>query len=186
MIQSLNPATGQIMRSYAAYSVADVDDILGYVHATFLTWRSVPFAVRSDLMRKAAAVLRTRRSELARLMVMEMGKPIDQAQAEVEKCAWVCDFYADRADDFLAPEPVETDASESFVCYQPLGVILAVMPWNFPLWQVFRFAAPTLMAGNGAVLKHASNVPGCALAIESVFVAAGFPNDIFRTLLIGG
>jgi succinate-semialdehyde dehydrogenase/glutarate-semialdehyde dehydrogenase len=137
-------------------------------------------------MRKAASVLRNRCGELARLMVMEMGKPIDQAQAEVEKCAWVCDFYADRAEEFLAPEFVETDASESFVSYQPLGVILAVMPWNFPLWQVFRFAAPTLMAGNGAVLKHASNVPGCALAIESVFVAAGFPSDIFRTLLIGG
>ncbi len=137
-------------------------------------------------MQAAAANLRDRVDELARLMVMEMGKPVAQARSEIEKCAWVCEYYAEYAAEHLQTEHYETEASESFVSYQPLGVILAVMPWNFPFWQVFRFAAPTLMAGNAAVLKHASNVPGCALAIESVFVRAGFPEDLFRTLLIGG
>src|SRR5574338_1435201 len=118
-------------------------------------------------------------------MTMEMGKPIAQSKAEVEKCAWVCDYYADNAEQFLSDEIIKTDASRSFVTFQPLGVVLAVMPWNFPFWQVFRFAAPALMAGNGAVLKHASNVPGCALAIEEIFRHAGFPNDLFRTLMIG-
>jgi succinate-semialdehyde dehydrogenase/glutarate-semialdehyde dehydrogenase len=136
-------------------------------------------------MRSAGRVLRENADGYAVLMANEMGKPVSQGRAEVEKCAWVCDYYADNAAAFLKAEPVETDAAKSFVTFQPLGVVLAVMPWNFPLWQVFRFAAPALMAGNAGVLKHASNVPGCALAIEDVFGKAGFPSDVFRTLLVG-
>src|SRR6058998_3607046 len=154
-------------------------------HAAFLQWREVPFARRAQRMREAAQILRTRRAEYARTMTIEMGKPIVQAEAEVDKCAWVCEYYADHAEAFLAEQPRETQASRSHVRFDPLGPVLAVMPWNFPFWQVFRFAAPALMAGNAAVLKHASNVPGCALAIEDVFRRAGFPDNLFRTLLIG-
>src|SRR5690348_6504677 len=135
-------------------------------------------------MKRAAAILRERKDELARLMAVEMGKPRKQGVAEAEKCAWACDYYADNAEAQLAPEPMKADESRAYVAFQPLGVVLAVMPWNFPLWQVFRFAAPALMAGNGALLKHASNVPGCALAIEEVLQQAGVPRDLFRTLLL--
>ena len=134
-------------------------------------------------MKKAAAILRARKDEFARLMALEMGKPLKQGIAEAEKCALGCDYYADHAEAHLAPEMVKTEASKSYIAFEPLGVVLAVMPWNFPFWQVFRFAAPALMAGNAGVLKHASNVPGCALAIEEVFVQAGFPERVFRTLL---
>jgi succinate-semialdehyde dehydrogenase/glutarate-semialdehyde dehydrogenase len=137
-------------------------------------------------MRKAAATLRARSEEFARLMALEMGKVLREGRSEIEKCAWVCDYYAENAETFLAREPVETDAAKSFVTFEPLGVVLAVMPWNFPFWQVFRFAAPALMAGNTAILKHASNVPGCALAIEDVFRQAGFPEHALRTLLVSG
>src|SRR5207245_614430 len=154
-------------------------------HAAFLEWRAVPMGARAKQMREAASALRRRKADYARTMTREMGKPIVQGEAEVEKCAWVCDYYAEQAAGFLAEQPRETDASQSFVTFQPLGVVLAVMPWNFPFWQVFRFAAPALMAGNGAVLKHASNVPGCALAIEKIFCQAGFPENLFRTLMIG-
>jgi succinate-semialdehyde dehydrogenase/glutarate-semialdehyde dehydrogenase len=136
-------------------------------------------------MRRAAEILRNNASGYARLMAQEMGKPISGGKAEVEKCAWACDYYAENAERFLTPEVVETDASRSFVAFEPLGVVLAVMPWNFPFWQVVRFAAPALMAGNVGVLKHASNVPGCALAIEELFREAGFPDNVFRTLLVG-
>ncbi len=135
-------------------------------------------------MQRAAAILLEHQDRYAELMTVEMGKPITQARAEVKKCAWVCDYYAEKAETFLADELIETEAHKSFIHYEPLGVILAVMPWNFPFWQVFRFAAPALMAGNTAVLKHASNVPGCALAIEEVFEAAGIPKGLFSTLLI--
>ena len=130
-------------------------------------------------------MLRERKEEFARLMALEMGKPLKQGISEAEKCALGCDYYAEHAEAHLAPEMVKTEASKSYVAFEPLGVVLAVMPWNFPFWQVFRFAAPALMAGNAGVLKHASNVPGCALAIEDVFVRAGFPKDVFRTLLVG-
>jgi succinate-semialdehyde dehydrogenase/glutarate-semialdehyde dehydrogenase len=136
-------------------------------------------------MKTAAAILRSRKDEFARLMALEMGKPLKQGVAEAEKCAWACEYYADHAEKHLAAESAQTDAATSYVAFEPLGVVLAVMPWNFPFWQVFRFAAPALMAGNTGVLKHASNVPGCALAIEEVFVQAGFPKGCFRTLLIG-
>ncbi|MDX1739950.1 MAG: NAD-dependent succinate-semialdehyde dehydrogenase [Rhodothermales bacterium] len=186
MIQSLNPATGQVMRSFTPHSDSEVDDILRATDAAFRAWRQTSFDTRGGLMRAAGDTLRSQTDRLARMMVMEMGKPISQARAEVDKCAWVCDYYAANAAGFLTRDAIATDASESFVSYQPLGVILAVMPWNFPFWQVFRFAAPTLMAGNGAVLKHASNVPRCALAIEEIFSDAGFPPHLFRTLMIGG
>ena len=135
-------------------------------------------------MRRAGALLRERKDELARLMALEMGKPLAQGRAEAEKCAWVCDYYADTAEGFLKPEAIPTDASRSFVAFSPLGIVLAVMPWNFPLWQVFRFVAPGLMAGNAGILKHSSNVSGCALAIEEIVLAAGFPKGLFRTLLV--
>jgi succinate-semialdehyde dehydrogenase/glutarate-semialdehyde dehydrogenase len=153
-------------------------------HEAFQSWRKVPFAQRESLMKRAAQVLRDKKDEYARLMSLEMGKTINEGRSEVEKCAWVCDYYAENAETFLKREMIQTDASSSFVSYQPLGIVLAVMPWNFPFWQVFRFAAPALMAGNTGVLKHASNVPGSALAIEDVFREAGFPTDVFRTLLI--
>ena len=186
MIQSVNPATGQVMRSFTPHSDSEVDDILRATDAAFRAWRQTSFDTRAGLMRAAGDTLRSQTDRLARMMVMEMGKPISQARAEVDKCVWVCDYYAANAAGFLTRDAIATDASESFVSYQPLGVILAVMPWNFPFWQVFRFAAPTLMAGNGAVLKHASNVPRCALAIEEIFSDAGFPPHLFRTLMIGG
>lgn len=184
-IESINPATGEKIAAYPEMSAGQVTDILAGAHGAWREWRFRPIEERAALMRTAAAVLDERQEKYAALMTAEMGKPIVQARSEVEKCAWVCRFYADEASRFLAPESVSTDASSSYVAYQPLGLVLAVMPWNFPLWQVFRFAAPALMAGNGGLLKHASNVYGCALAIEEVFRDAGFPADIFRTLIIG-
>jgi succinate-semialdehyde dehydrogenase/glutarate-semialdehyde dehydrogenase len=155
------------------------------VRDTHLDWRRTPSEERAALLRSAAVQLRAKSDEYAALMAREMGKPIAQGKAEVEKSAWVCEYYADNGARFLAREHIDTDASSSFVTFPPLGVVLAIMPWNFPFWQVLRFAAPSLMAGNGAVLKHASNVMGCALAIEAVFREAGFPEDLFRTLLVG-
>lgn len=180
----INPATGERGSSYPSHTTAEVEAILRDTQAAQRYWRGIRFSDRADHMRKAAALLRERADRYANLMAEEMGKPVRQGRSEVEKCAWVCEYYADHAEDFLASETIESDASESFITYQPLGVVLAIMPWNFPLWQVFRFAAPNLMAGNGGVLKHASNVPGSALAIEEVFRDAGFPRNLFRTLLI--
>lgn len=184
-IASINPATGKTLRTYEEMPVEQVQQTLEQAQQAHLAWRETAFAERARLMKAAAQVLRDRQESYASLMAEEMGKPLPQGRSEVDKCAWVCDFYADSAPAFLAPESVQTDASRSFIAYQPLGVVLAVMPWNFPFWQVFRFAAPGLMAGNAGVLKHASNVPGCALAIEEVFRAAGFPDNVFRTLLVG-
>lgn len=184
-IVSVNPATNQNIKEYEEMAPAAVKGIIAGVHQTFLQWRTTSFAERSDCLRQAARILRDNAAEYAHLMTQEMGKPIKDGRAEAQKCAWVCDYYADNAAAFLAPEYIETDASKSFVTFNPLGVVLAVMPWNFPFWQVFRFAAPALMAGNVAILKHASNVSGCALAIEEVFQQAGFPADAFRTLLVG-
>lgn len=184
-IQSFNPATEEVIQDYPEMSLEEVNSVVEKCRQAFLQWKTTAFKERSALMKKAGHILRANKEEYARLMTAEMGKPIAQGRGEVEKCGWVCDYYADNAEQFLAPEEVATDASKSFVAYQPLGIVLAVMPWNFPFWQVFRFAAPGLMAGNAGLLKHASNVPGCALAIEQVFRDAGFPKDIFRTLLIG-
>ena len=184
-IQSINPATGEILESFKETSGQELDRILMGAHAAFLQWREVPFARRAQRMREAAQILRTRRAEYARTMTTEMGKPIVQAEAEVDKCAWVCEYYADHAEAFLAEQPRETQASRSYVRFDPLGPVLAVMPWNFPFWQVFRFAAPALMAGNAGILKHASNVPRSALAMEEVFREAGFPRGLFSTVLVG-
>ncbi len=184
-IEVVNPTTGEQVRTYDEMSPDDVREVVAAAHKAHLAWRRAPFSERAELIGAAARLLRDRSDEYARLMAIEMGKPVRDGRAEVEKCAWVCDYYAENAESFLAEEPVETGASESFVTHQPLGVVLAVMPWNFPFWQVIRFAAPALMAGNAGVLKHASNVPGSALAIEAVFRDAGFPENLFRTLLIG-
>ncbi len=185
MLEVINPATGKKIRTYEEMTPEAVKEIIEDSHKAYLQWRKTSFSHRQERMGNAAEFLRKRSREYAKLMVLEMGKPIKQARAEIEKCAWVCDYYADKAEAFLQNEIIETDATKSFVTFQPIGVVLAVMPWNFPFWQVFRFAAPGLMAGNAGVLKHASNVPGCALAIEEIFAAAGFPENLFRTLLVG-
>ena len=185
-IKAINPATGEAFASYQEMTDDGLRDAIGRAHDAFLAWRRTDFASRARLMQQAAKVLRDNSGKYAHLMAQEMGKPIRDGVAEIQKCAAACDYYADNAERFLAPESIKTEARQSFVIFQPLGVILAVMPWNFPFWQVFRFAAPGLMAGNGGVLKHSSNVPGCALAIEQVFREAGFPEHLFRTLMIGG
>ncbi|AIE72961.1 MULTISPECIES: NAD-dependent succinate-semialdehyde dehydrogenase [unclassified Synechocystis] len=185
-IATINPATGQTVQTFSAHGPAEVNAKLDLAQETFQSFRHLSFAQRGQWLRQAADILEQRQEQWAALMTLEMGKPIQQAIAEVKKCALVCRFYADQAEEFLADEMVPTDASQSFIAYQPLGVILAVMPWNFPFWQVFRFAAPALMAGNVALLKHASNVPQCALAIAEIFQTAGFPEGAFQTLLIGG
>jgi len=184
-ISAVNPATGETIKTYEEMTPAEVGQVITQAHEAFLDWKHTAFAERASLMQRAAHILRENANEYAVLMAQEMGKPIRDGRAEAEKCAWVCDYYAEHAEALLQPEVIPTDASKSFVTFQPLGVVLAVMPWNFPFWQVFRFAAPTLMAGNTGVLKHASNVPGCALAIAEVFRQAGFPDHVFRTLLIG-
>lgn len=184
-LESINPATGELLETFAEWPPDLTRTTIARAHAAWLLWRQTGFPERSPLMHRAAQVLRENREEYARIMALEMGKPIVDGRAEVEKCAWCCDFYADHAARFLADEPAESDGSRAFVAFQPIGVVLAVMPWNFPFWQVFRFAAPALMAGNTGVLKHSSNVPRSALAIEEVFVRAGFPADVFRTLMIG-
>ncbi len=183
-MKSINPATNKIIKEYREHSTEEVIEIINLSNKEWLQWKTTPVSLRRELMLKAADLLRTRKTELAQLMTLEMGKIIRESEAEVEKCAWVCEYYAENAQSFLQDEVIETDASKSFVAYQPLGIVLAVMPWNFPLWQVFRFAAPALMAGNGGLLKHASNVPGCALAIEDIFREAGFPKNLFRSLMI--
>lgn len=182
--KSVNPANGDVMRVVETWSEVQLDQALSEVAAATPAWAAAGFEARAAALRKVAGVLRARRDELARVITLEMGKLIVESRAEIDKCAWVCDFYADQAAAFLADELIESDAGRSLVAYQPLGTVLAVMPWNFPFWQVFRFAAPALMAGNTGVLKHASNVPGCALAIEKVFVEAGLPANVFRSLMI--
>jgi succinate-semialdehyde dehydrogenase/glutarate-semialdehyde dehydrogenase len=183
-LQSVNPATGQPGRTYELHTIDEARAAAAAARKAFQSWRRTSFHERAVAIREAAKVLRARRDEFARLMTEEMGKTFDEGRAEIEKCAFHCDWFADNAAGYLADEPVDVGGGEAFVTFNPLGVVLAVMPWNFPFWQVFRFAAPALMAGNGALLKHASNVPGCALAIEEVLHAAGVPRDLFRTLLL--
>ncbi|HVQ53931.1 MAG TPA: NAD-dependent succinate-semialdehyde dehydrogenase [Thermoanaerobaculia bacterium] len=184
-IASINPATGQTLRRFDAHAEAEIERRLALAAGLFPRWRTVSFSERAARLARAADILEARKQEWGRIMTLEMGKPIGAAIAEAEKCAWACRFYAEHAERFLADEPAATDASTSFVRYDPLGAVLAVMPWNFPFWQVFRFAAPALMAGNVGLLKHASNVPQCALAIEEIFQEAGYPEGAFQTLLIG-
>ena len=183
-MKAINPANGELIREYPEHSDREVAKMVEQVNDGFHRWRDTPFARRAELMHRAAEEQRRNRHKYAKVMTAEMGKTITESLAEVEKCAWVCDYYADMAEKFLADEVIATDAGRSFVAFEPLGIVLAVMPWNFPFWQVMRFAAPALMAGNVGVLKHASNVPGCALAIEEVFRAAGFPENVLRTFLI--
>lgn len=180
----INPATGEKVTEIPAWDSQQLETALDAVAQVSPLWRKTPMTDRCALMHKAAEVLRANAEKYAAIITQEMGKLIKDARAEVEKCATVCDFYADKGPDFLADESIESDAGKSYVAYLPLGTVLAVMPWNFPLWQVFRFAAPGLIAGNTGVLKHASNVPQCALLIEEVFKEAGFPENVFRSLMI--
>ena len=183
-MESINPHSGQQIHSYAPESDEALRARLQAADHAFRAWKTTSFSDRGKLMRAAAGVLRARKTELAELMADEMGKLLRDGIVEVEKCAGCCDYYAENAHRFLRKQVVESDAEESYVAYEPLGVVLAIMPWNFPFWQVFRFAAPALMAGNVGVLKHASNVSGCALAIENIFQAAGFPEHAFSALLV--
>ncbi len=179
-----DPANGEPGKTYRGHSLAEALAIAGDAHEAFKHWRRRPFAERAQFMKAAAASLRRRREEFAVLMTAEMGKTHTEGLAEIEKCAFNCDYFSENAERFLARQPIDMGGPKTFVTFNPLGTVLAIMPWNFPFWQLFRFAAPALMAGNTAVLKHASNVPGCALAIEDVFRDAGFPANVFRTLLI--
>jgi acyl-CoA reductase-like NAD-dependent aldehyde dehydrogenase len=185
-LRSINPATETEIERFPVMSDHEVDTIVEAVHNRFAGWRATPMQRRGDLLRAAAETLRKRADELAAVLTAEMGKPITEARAEVTKCATSCDYYASNAERFLADEPAPSDTPHSFVSFEPLGTVLAIMPWNFPLWQVFRFAAPGLMAGNTAVLKHAGNCTRSALEIEAVFREAGFPDDVFRTLVVPG
>ena len=184
-LKAVNPATGESIRDYDELTHDEIDGKLAKAAEEFQKHQYRSFAERSAWMKRSAELLKERRDQYAELMTREMGKTLEAARSEVEKCAWVCEYYADHAEEFLADQKVETDAGQSYVAFHPIGPVLAVMPWNFPFWQVFRFAAPALMAGNVGLLKHASNVPGSALAIEEVFRDGGFPEGCFQTLLIG-
>lgn len=185
-IESINPATEEALATFEPLSREEIERALSGAAEAFSRWRRTDFRTRSDLLRRTASCLRQQKERLAGLITAEMGKPIVEAEAEVEKCAWNCDYYAENGEAFLTSKAVQTNAKESYVAFEPLGTILAIMPWNFPFWQVFRFAAPALMAGNAVILKHASNVPQCALAIEDVFRNAGSPPGVFQTVLIPG
>jgi acyl-CoA reductase-like NAD-dependent aldehyde dehydrogenase len=185
-VQSINPATEELLATFDEFTEQQLDQALDRATLAFERWRRVSFAERSRLMTGAASYLREHKPRLAGLITAEMGKPIVEAEAEIEKCAWNCDFYADNAERFLSAQSISSSANQSYVAFEPLGPVLAIMPWNFPFWQVFRFASPAIMAGNTALLKHASNVSQCALAIEEVFRAAGFPDGVFQMLLISG
>jgi succinate-semialdehyde dehydrogenase/glutarate-semialdehyde dehydrogenase len=184
-LKAINPTTGELIAEYEEMSTEATAAAVDAAHGAFLDWRRLSFAERAVPMRRVGALLRERARDYGRLMAQEMGKPIGGGIAEAEKCASACDYFADKAEAFLAPEAIPVEGAKAYVAFQPIGVVLAVMPWNFPFWQVFRFIAPGLMAGNAGVLKHASNVPGCAKAIEDLMREAGFPQDLFRTLMIG-
>jgi succinate-semialdehyde dehydrogenase / glutarate-semialdehyde dehydrogenase len=185
-IIAVNPATEEVIASFDAFGPDEIEMALGEAHDAYLEWRDRPIAERAVPMRALARLLRERAERYARLATLEMGKPIVEAKAEIEKCAWACEHFADAAGGYLADEVIRSNARRSLVAFQPLGVVLAVMPWNFPFWQVVRFAAPALMAGNAGLLKHASNVPECALAIEEAIRDAGFPQGLLRTVLVSG
>jgi succinate-semialdehyde dehydrogenase/glutarate-semialdehyde dehydrogenase len=183
-VVTVDPATGRRLAEYPAFSDADVDAALARAAATQAGWAALPVTERATVLRRAAVLLREGAEELALLVTREMGKPLAESRAEVEKCATACDWYAEHAAAFLADEPVETAADRSWIGYEPVGVVLAVMPWNFPLWQVLRFAAPALMAGNAALLKHSPNTTGCAIAVQRLFAAAGAPDGLFTALVV--
>ena len=183
-ITTVNPSTGERIANYSEMSSTQIEEVLRATENAFQSWRRFNLAERIEPLRRLAGQLRTRASEYAELMSEEMGKPLNTAEQEIQKCAWVCDYYSEIAPESLADQIVESDASRSLVTFQPLGVVLAIMPWNFPFWQVVRFAAPTLTAGNAAILKHAPNVTGCGLALEVLFREAGYPEHLFRTLVV--
>ena len=183
-IKSINPYNGKNIKRYEEMDKKSIKNAIDKAHETHLIWKTNHIDFRGNLMRRAAKILLDDKVKYAKIMATEMGKPLQQGISEVEKCAWVCNFYADKARGFLKNKTIKTEAYKSYVAYEPIGVILAVMPWNFPFWQVFRFAVPTMMTGNGAILKHASNVPKSALAIQSIFEKAGFPSGLFTTLLV--
>ena len=182
--KSINPYNNEVVGTYTALSQKELAEQLNQNKATFEAWREVPLAERCRRLIKAGQVLRENVDEYAKMITLEMGKPISESKAEVNKCAWVCDYYAENAATFLADEVIATDAQKSFVKHDPIGSVLAVMPWNFPFWQVFRFAAPTLTSGNIGLLKHAPNVFGCAKMIEEVFIKAGYPKNVFQNLIV--
>ena len=182
---SINPANNKKINSYQEISKDSINQIIDSSFNTFLEWRSKSFSYRAKKMRCLAELLKQKKEELGLLMTKEMGKPIKQSIAEAEKCAWVCEYYADNAEKFLSQKEIPTGSTKSFISFQPIGIVLAIMPWNFPFWQVFRFASPALMAGNVGILKHASNVQGCAKEIEKLFLEAGFPKFAFSNLVIG-
>lgn len=184
-IATINPANGELVKKFTALIPAQIEEKIRLAHETFPEFRALSFAERARMMRKAADILEAEKQELGKLMTLEMGKTLRSAVDEAVKCAWACRYYAENAEKLLADDVIETSARKSFVKYQPLGVILVIMPWNYPFWQVFRFIAPGLMAGNVGVLKHASNVPQCAMKIEEILLRAGFPAGAFQTLLIG-
>lgn len=184
-IKSINPTNGKIIKEYTEDTESIVAAKIEKAGKAWEEWRKTTFEERAKFLQNTSTILKERKEELAKLMSMEMGKPILEGISEIEKCALVCEYYAENGGKFLEDRLIKTDAKKSYVSFQPIGVVLAVMPWNFPFWQVFRFLAPGLMAGNCGVLKHASNVPGCALAIEEVIKKAGFPAYVFQTLLVG-
>ena len=184
VLRSINPATGEPLETFPETTATQLDRLLDGVEQAFLDWRRRPVTDRTRLLRRAAQVLKAGKAKYARVMALEMGKPLAQGEAEAEKCASVCDYYAEHGPDFLAQQPRDLDGTRSYVRFDPIGPVLAVMPWNFPFWQVFRFAAPALAGGNVGVLKHASNVTRCALLIEEVFREAGFPENVFRSLIL--
>ena len=185
-MKSINPFNNELIKEYQEYNQEEVEQIIRNADEAYRSWRNSSFDERSVKMKKAAEILLDNKQQYGELISTEMGKIIKESVSEVEKCAWVCNYYADNAKKFLADEPIETDAAKSMVSFEPLGVVLSIMPWNFPFWQVFRFAAPTIMAGNAGLLKHASNVSGCSLEIEKIFKEAGFPDNLFRSLLVPG
>ena len=184
MIESCNPATGQVIRQFEEHSPAQVELALERAEKAQRDWSKVEVRTRCKLLSQIAKILRGSKQKYSALITLEMGKTLAEAEAEIEKCALTCDFYAERAEGFLSAESVNSTATESFVVFEPLGVVLAIMPWNYPFWQVMRFAAPALAAGNGAVLKHANNVPQCALALEQIVREAGAPEGLFTSVLI--
>lgn len=183
-MKSINPVTEQIIKEYTTISEIEVEKKLATAQAAFMSWKKTSFKERKKLFEKLVKYLLEHKQKFAEIITSEMGKPITAALAEIEKCALVCNYYAENAEKFLSPENVKTEAKKSYITFQPLGIIFAVMPWNFPFWQVFRYAAPCLMAGNVSVLKHASNVSGCSLAIEEIFINSGFPVGAFQSLLV--
>lgn len=183
-IETINPATGELIKAYDEFDSKTVSDMINKTHEAYLEWRKVGFADRAKKMNKTAEILETNAEKYAKIISDEMGKPITAAIGEIKKCAWVCRHYAEKAEEYLAPRMIKTDLAKSYVSYQPMGIVFAIMPWNFPFWQVFRFACPTLMAGNAGMLKHAPISTGTALAIEDIFKEAGFPEHLFTSLIL--